>query len=86
MTLPRVSASSPAGELGQPLVQSAPELDAGGNRKRRLDRAQARDMLVADLAVFPAGLNQAHCQPVGRLAKAHEHCSGTIRAMFEKCQ
>jgi len=43
-------------------------------------------MLVADLAVLPARLNQVHCQPVGRLAKAHEHCSGTIRAMFEKRQ
>src|SRR6516162_4480527 len=69
----------PVGELRQPLVQSVPELNAGGNRWRRLDRAQARDMLVADLAVLPAGLHQAHCQPVGRLAKVHEHRSGTMR-------
>ena len=67
------------GELRQPLVQSVPELNAGGNRWRRLDRAQARDMLVADLAVLPAGLHQAHCQPVGRLAKVHEHRSGMMR-------
>jgi hypothetical protein len=40
-------------------------------------------VLVADLAVFPAALNQAHCQPVGRLAKVHEHCSsGTMRARY----
>src|SRR5262249_43258222 len=69
----------PVGALRQPLVQSVPELNAGGNRSRRLDRAQARDMLVAELAVLPAGLHQAHCQPVGRLAKVHEHRSGTMR-------
>src|SRR5262249_12378412 len=45
-------------------------------------RAQARDVLVANPAVLPAVLNQAHCQPIGRLAKVHEHCSGTIRARF----
>src|SRR5262245_24726086 len=72
----------PVGELRQPLVQSVPELNAGGNRWRRLDRAQARDVLVANPAVLPAVLNQAHCQPIGRLAKVHEHCSGTIRARF----
>src|SRR5262249_48091912 len=54
--------------------------NAGGHRWRRLDRAQARDVLVANPAVLPAVLNQAHCQPIGRLAKVHEHCSGTIRA------
>jgi len=27
-------------------------------------------------------LYQAHCQPIGRLAKVHEHCCGTIRARF----
>src|SRR5262249_25957231 len=32
----------PVGELGQPLVQPAPELNAGGHRWRRLDRAQVR--------------------------------------------
>src|SRR5262249_9001177 len=36
------------------------------------------NMLVAHLAVFSAGLDQAHCQPVGRLTEVHEHCSGTI--------
>src|SRR5262245_23135606 len=72
----------PVGELGQPLVQPAPELDAGGHRWRRLDRAQVRDVLVANPAVLPAVLNQAHCQPIGRLAKVHEHCSGTIRVRF----
>src|SRR5262249_25312922 len=70
----------PVGKLSQPLVQFAPELNAGGNRWRRLDRPQTRHMLMADLAILPAGLNQAHCQPVGRLAKVDEHCSGTIRA------
>src|SRR5262245_15941586 len=70
-------------QSGQPLVQPAPELNAGGHRWRRLDRAQApRDVLVANPAVLPAVLNQAHCQPIGRLAKVHEHCSGTIRARF----
>src|SRR5262249_31969051 len=64
------------------LVQPAPKLNAGGHRWRRLDRAQARDVLVANPAVLPAVLNQAHCQPIGRLAKVHEHCSGTIRARF----
>src|SRR6516164_11850777 len=39
-------------------------------------------VLVANPAVLPAVLNQAHCQPIGRLAKVHEHCSGTIRARF----
>src|SRR5215813_14274775 len=72
----------PVGELGQPLVQPAPKLNAGGHRWRRLDRAQARDVLVANPAVLPAVLNQAHCQPIGRLAKVHEHCSGTIRVRF----
>src|SRR5262247_2449202 len=41
-------------------------------------------MLMADLAVLPAGLHQAHCQPVGRLAKVHEHCSAMVRARFPK--
>src|SRR5262249_37370529 len=72
----------PVGELGQPLVQPAPELNAGGHRWRRLDRAQARDVLVANPAVLPAVLNQAHCQPIGRLAKVHKHCTGPIRATF----
>src|SRR5262249_42411049 len=76
------SGAEPVGKLGKPLVQFAPELNAGGNRWRRLDRAQTRHMLMADLAILPAGLNQAHCQPVGRLAKVDEHCSGTIRARF----
>src|SRR5262249_60665573 len=70
----------PVGKLGKPLVQFAPELNAGGNRWRRLDRAQTRHMLMADLAILPAGLNPAHCQPVGRLAKRDEHFSGTVRA------
>src|SRR6516164_7214115 len=39
-------------------------------------------VLVANPAVLPAVLNQAHCQPIGRLAKVHEHCNGTIRARF----
>src|SRR5262245_16249473 len=76
---PRLGVES-VGELAQPLVQSAPELNACGNRWRHLDRAQARDMLVADPAVLPVGFDQAHCQPVGRLAKVHEYCSGTIIA------
>src|SRR5262249_15028163 len=64
------------------LVQPARDLNAGGHGWRRLDRAQARDVLVANPAVLPAVLNQAHCQAIGRLAKVHEHCSGTIRARF----
>src|SRR5262249_24106003 len=72
----------PVGELGQPLVQPAPELNAGGHGWRRPDRAQARDVLAENPAVLPAVFNQAHCQPIGRLAKVHEHCSGTIRARF----
>src|SRR5262249_39817275 len=72
----------PVGELGQPLVQPAPELNAGGRRWRRLDRAQVRDVLVANPAVLPAGLHQAHCPPIGRLAKVHETWSGTLRARF----
>src|SRR5437764_8827128 len=70
------------GKLGQPLVQFAPELHAGGNRWRGLDRTQTHHMLMADLAVLPAVLNQAHCHPVGCLAKVDEHCSGTIRPRF----
>src|SRR5262249_38838055 len=72
----------PVGELGQPLVQPAPELNAGGHRWRRLDRAQVRDVLVANPAVLPAVLNPAPCEPLGRLAKVHEPCSGTMRARF----
>src|SRR5262245_23648163 len=37
-------------------------------------------MLMANLTALPAGLNQAHCQPVGCFAKVHEHCSATVRA------
>ena len=80
MTLPRVSASS---RLESWASRSCnPQLNAGGHRWRRLDRAQVRDVLVANPAVLPAVLNQAHCQPIERLAKVHEHCSGTIRARF----
>src|SRR5262245_51323402 len=37
-------------------------------------------MLVANLTALSAGLNQTHCQPVGRFAKVHEHCRATVRA------
>jgi len=81
MTLPRVSASSRleswASRSCNPRQNSMRAATDG-----RLDRAQARDVLVANPAVLPAVLNQAHCQPIGRLAKVHEHCSGTIRARF----
>src|SRR5262249_53454759 len=65
MTLPRVSASSRLESWASRFVQPAPELNAGGHRWRRLDRAQARDVLVANPAVLPAVLNQTHCQPIG---------------------
>src|SRR5262249_61363958 len=48
----------------------------------RLDPPQVAALLLAYPAVLPAVLNQAHCQPIGRLAKVYEHCSGTIRVRF----
>ena len=41
-----------------------------------------RSVALSIFGLLPAVLNQVHCQPIGRLAKVHEHCSGTIRARF----
>src|SRR5215475_13941508 len=82
VTLPRVSASSRLESWASRSCNLRQNSMRAANRWRRLDRAQARDVLVANPAVLPAVLNQAHCQPIGRLAKVHEHCSGTIRARF----
>ena len=81
MTLPRVSASSRleswASRSCNPRQNSMRAVTDGG-----VSIEPKLAMLVANPAVLPAVLNQAHCQPIGRLAKVHEHCSGTIRARF----
>jgi hypothetical protein len=60
-------------KAAQPLIQALPELHPAGDRQRSRDRAEAGDVLMADLAVFPAGLNQAELQPARRLTEADEH-------------
>jgi hypothetical protein len=57
----------------------APDADDAAGKGQGIQEQKKRQ---SDLAVFPAALNQAHCQPVGRLAKVHEHCSGTMRARY----
>jgi hypothetical protein len=57
-------------------MQALPVFDPAGDRQRRGDRAEAGDVLVSDLAAFPAGLDEALLQPARRLSEANEHCSG----------
>ena len=45
------------GQLGEPIMQASPEIDPISNRWRRGNRAEARDVLVADLPVDAAGLD-----------------------------
>jgi hypothetical protein len=40
-------------------------------------------MFVPDLAVDPAGFDEADLQPGGGLAEAHKHCSGTVAERSE---
>ena len=47
-------------ELGKALMQPLPEGDAGLDRWRHLDRAEAGDVLVTNPTVAAAGLNEAH--------------------------
>ena len=51
-------------ELGKPLVQPLPERDPLLDRWRPFDRAETGDMLMPDLAVYAAGLDEAYLQPV----------------------
>ena len=59
-------------------MQALPEHEAFGDRRRRIDRAELGHVLVADLAVTPAGLDQACLQAGLGLAEADVHCSGTV--------
>src|SRR5262249_53642279 len=83
MTLPRVSASS--------RLESSASLSCNSRQNSMRAATDGGVSIEPKLAtcswqilpVLPAVLNQAHCQPIGRLAKVHEHCSGTtIRARF----
>jgi hypothetical protein len=65
----------PVREFAQRLIDTSPKGDAIGNRRRRGNRAEAGNDLVADLAIDAAGLDQAALQPDGSLAKASDHGS-----------
>ena len=67
------SGVDPVAELRHPLMQALPEHQPLGDRWRRIDRAEHGDMLVADLAAGPMGLDQAGLQAGFGLAKADEH-------------
>src|SRR5215831_19144658 len=77
MTLPRVSASSRleswASRSCNPRQNSMRAATDGGV-------SIEPKLATCSWQILP--FNQAHCQPIGRLAKVHEHCSGTIRARF----
>ena len=72
------SAADPVAELGEPLLDLAPEHQPVGDRRRHRDRAEPGDVLLADLAGDPAGLDEADLQAVTGLAEAGEHRSGRL--------
>ena len=63
----------PIRQLGQPVMQSAPEFDPVGHRQRQQHRAEARNVLIPDPAVQTAGLGHAHLQPRSGLSETDEH-------------
>jgi hypothetical protein len=62
-------------EFGQRFIDTPPEGYAIRNRRRCGNRGEARDDLVADLAIDAAGFDQAALQPGGSLAETGEHGS-----------
>jgi pimeloyl-ACP methyl ester carboxylesterase len=67
-------------KLGQRFINPPPEGDAVGNRGRYGNRAEAGDVLVEDLTVDAAGLDQAALLPSGCLAKAHDTLEADVEA------
>jgi hypothetical protein len=63
----------PVGELPEAVVELQPERDALRDRGRGLDGAKGGDVLVTDLAVETAGLDEADLQPVSGPAESGEH-------------
>src|SRR5271166_5743209 len=67
------------------LVQPGPECDAVSDGPRHDDRAKARDVFGANLALEPAGLNQADLQLLRGLSEPSEHgvvVAGYVRRSF----
>ena len=54
-------------------MELLPERDALRDRGRGLDGAKGGDVLVMDLAVETAGLDEADLQPVSSLTESGEH-------------
>jgi len=75
----------PVRRLGQRFINAPPEGDAVCKLGRCGNRAEAGDVLVADLTVDAAGLDQAALQPSGCLAKAHEHDRSGITWSLTRC-
>jgi hypothetical protein len=71
--LPVLISADAIRQLGDALIQPAPERDSIGNRGRHQNGTQTRDVIVADLAANTAALNNAHLQPRWRLAESDEH-------------
>jgi len=65
-------------------MQSLPERQPPLDRQRQLDRAEAGNMLVPNLAANAARFNKADLQPVFGLPEADEHRSGTIKVRFSE--
>lgn len=65
--------TEPVRKLAKSLVQRHPEGNTVRDRWWRTNRAKARDVLMAHLAVNAAGLDQTALQPATALAEAHEH-------------
>jgi hypothetical protein len=63
-------------------MQPLPEREPVLHRGQHIDRANAGYMLVPDLAVDAAGLDEANLQAAIVLAKTDKHCSGTLLAWF----
>src|SRR5262249_53527496 len=62
-------------------MQPLPEGDAISDLGRHRHRAEARDVLVPDLPVNAAGLDEADLQPTFAFSEPHEHCSGILCAI-----
>ena len=60
-------------ELADTLWQLAPERQATADRRGNVDRAQTSNVLVPDLAIDAAALDQTCLQTVMGLSKANEH-------------
>jgi hypothetical protein len=56
-------------ELGEPLAELRPEFETGTGRQRKGDAAEAGDVLMPNLAIDAAGLDDTELQPPADVAE-----------------